>query len=618
MAIAGLLWVAGNAAASPAARPLAQGGAPLLLNYQGRLADPSTSLPKPDGVYTINFSLYNSQGAASATWSETQTVTVTRGLFNVLLGSSQALSATLFDGTNRWLGLKVEGETLDPRVRIASVPYAIQAEEAKNADTVDGEDANAFADAVHSHDDDYVNEGQADSISSTMILTGNVTAVEIADGATLAEILDDDGAGSGLDADMVDGLHASTLITHYQNVIVVAKSGGDHTSINAALASVAGPGPGNTYLIWVAPGIYTETVRMMPYVDIEGAGELATKITHPGFSTAYAGTVEGADHAELRFLTVENTGGDSFAVGIYNNGTSPHLTRVRASASGASTGNYGVHNYWPCAPLMTDVTASAWGGDVCVGVYNHDNASPIMRDVTASASEGDHTYGVYNHENASPTMRGVAASASSGMVCAGVYNHLSSAPMMKDVTASASLGGTNYGVRNECASPTMTDIIASASGGGHSYGVGNADCSPTLTNVTARASGAAVDNAGVKNDHASPTIQNSVLGGGGGAGVCCGLYNIAASPTVRNSVVEGSGGPVNNGIYNTATSGTYTVTLSNCQIVGSSNTVNNSSTFVTLVGASLMDGGPVVGGGTVVCTHVHDETYAPWTGVCPP
>jgi len=30
------------------------------------------------------------------------------------------------------------------------------------------------------------------------------------------------------------------------------------------------------------PGVYTETVTMKPYVDIEGAGELATKITGAG------------------------------------------------------------------------------------------------------------------------------------------------------------------------------------------------------------------------------------------------------------------------------------------------------------------------------------------------
>ncbi len=45
----------------------------------------------------------------------------------------------------------------------------------------------------------YVNEAQGDSVTSAMIV----------DGATLAEILDDDGPGSGLDADLLDGLQGS-------------------------------------------------------------------------------------------------------------------------------------------------------------------------------------------------------------------------------------------------------------------------------------------------------------------------------------------------------------------------------------------------------------------------
>jgi len=53
----------------------------------------------------------------------------------------------------------------------------------------------------HNHDAQYVNEGQAGAITSTMI----------ADGATLSEILDNDGAGSGLDADLLDGQHAAAF-----------------------------------------------------------------------------------------------------------------------------------------------------------------------------------------------------------------------------------------------------------------------------------------------------------------------------------------------------------------------------------------------------------------------
>lgn len=44
------------------------------------------------------------------------------------------------------------------------------------------------------------------------IAAGTVTAAMMQDGAALAEILDDDGAGSGLDADLLDGQHADAFL----------------------------------------------------------------------------------------------------------------------------------------------------------------------------------------------------------------------------------------------------------------------------------------------------------------------------------------------------------------------------------------------------------------------
>ena len=50
-----------------------------------------------------------------------------------------------------------------------------------------------------------------DAVTTAKITDGNVTTAKLADGAALAEILDDDGAGSGLDADLLDGSHASAF-----------------------------------------------------------------------------------------------------------------------------------------------------------------------------------------------------------------------------------------------------------------------------------------------------------------------------------------------------------------------------------------------------------------------
>jgi hypothetical protein len=55
----------------------------------------------------------------------------------------------------------------------------------------------------------YVNEAQDDSVTSAMIVNGAVNSSDLQDGAALAEILDDDGPGSGLDADLLDGQQGS-------------------------------------------------------------------------------------------------------------------------------------------------------------------------------------------------------------------------------------------------------------------------------------------------------------------------------------------------------------------------------------------------------------------------
>ncbi|MGH2522846.1 MAG: hypothetical protein ACRDH2_10125, partial [Anaerolineales bacterium] len=136
----------------------------------------------------------------------------------------------------------------------------------------------------------------------------------------------------------------NTSGTPYQNVVVVAKSGGDFTSIQAALNSITNASATNPYLVWIAPGVYAETVTMKPFVDIEGAGELLTKITAAGSASVNTGTVMGASNAELRFLTVENTGGNTYATAIYNNAASPRISHVAASASGGNQETTGVYS----------------------------------------------------------------------------------------------------------------------------------------------------------------------------------------------------------------------------------------------------------------------------------
>ncbi len=259
--------------------------------------------------------------------------------------------------------------------------------------------------------------------------------------------------------------------SRYKNLIVVAKGGGDFTSIQAALDSITDNSASSPYLIWVAPGTYAEKVTMKEYIDIEGAGELVTKITAPG-STLATGTLVGANNAELRFLTVENTGGSTGATAIYNSSASPKLTHVTAIASGGQT-TYGIFNS-SSSPIMVDVTASASDGAVNLGISNNSSSSPMMMNVTAVASSGAGDNRGVENNSSSVTMINVVATALGGGSgdTRGVVNSSASATMT-NVTAIASGGAFNYGIYNTAASGSYTVKINNSTFSGSTHSLVN-------------------------------------------------------------------------------------------------------------------------------------------------
>jgi len=97
---------------------------PQLLNYQGRLA--SGGGTPLDTTLSITFTIYDAASGRSVKWTEAQSsVVVAGGIFNVLLGSVNPISDTVFSGDERWLGVKVgsDPETI-PRSRLVSVGYS--------------------------------------------------------------------------------------------------------------------------------------------------------------------------------------------------------------------------------------------------------------------------------------------------------------------------------------------------------------------------------------------------------------------------------------------------------------------------------------------------------------
>jgi hypothetical protein len=441
--------------AAPGNAPLAQGGAPAVVSYQGEVRVGGT--PYTGNGY-FKFAVVNAAGN-TAYWSNDGTGTgggeptaavqlaVSDGLFSVLLGDTtlggmtQALTADVFSQPNRylrvWFSANVGGpfSQLTPDTRIAAVPYALQAQEAADADTV-------------------------------------------------------------------DGLHASELGTHYQNVVVVAKSGGDYTSVQTAIDSVVDAAAGNPYLVWVAPGVYSETVTMKPYVHLQGAGQEATVITSTASSSAWPptqATLVLASDASLRDLTVGNGGaGDSnvalmatagmtrtlaadvtaralgggvsnHAIVLTGSGTGVTLQQVSALAENGSAYNLGLINMSGAAAVLRGGSFTGRGGDYAWAIFTRGSGTTLeAMGVSALGENGSNlNVGLYNYYSATAVLRGGVFTGRGGNQTGGVSNAFTSTMTAEDITTLAENGDDNYSLGNyNGAAMTVRGAAVTARGGG--------------------------------------------------------------------------------------------------------------------------------------------------------
>jgi hypothetical protein len=72
---------------------------------------------------------------------------------------------------------------------------------------------------------------------------------------------------------------ATGLGESYQQVVVVAKAGGDFATIQGAIDSILDATANKRYAVYVQPGNYAEAITMKDYVDIIGTGRTNSRIT---------------------------------------------------------------------------------------------------------------------------------------------------------------------------------------------------------------------------------------------------------------------------------------------------------------------------------------------------
>jgi len=448
------------------ASPLLGSGAPTVVSYQGVVMESGTPYT---GTGYFKFAVVNAAGDTSY-WSNDGTssgggeptdgvsLTVDEGLFQVLLGDTgltnmTSLSASTFSGTERYLRVwfstdDITYTLLSPDQQFAAVPYALQAQEAADADTV-------------------------------------------------------------------DGLHASELETHYQNVIIVAKSGGDYTSVQAAIDSITDASASNPYLVWVAPGVYSETVAMKSNVHLQGAGQdvtfISSNIGNASFPPTTATLVLASD-TSLRDLTVENItgGGYSFNVALLATGGAARVlvTDVTVRAQGFETDNYAI-------------------------VFALSGTEVTLQRVTALGENGsNNNYGLLNWNSAEATLREGSYTAIGGVDTAGINNKATMDAL--NVTALGKNGSNiNTGFHNSSSATAMLQGGSfTGRGGSYTYGIYNNGSATTLDaeNITVLAENGSTGNYGIWNTSGAATIFQSLLEGTSNS-----VYRDSGSITISHS-----------------------------------------------------------------------------------
>lgn len=336
---------------------------PHLINYQGRLTD-SIGQPVADATYSVQFSIHaDSTGTFSPPlWTETQDVTTAEGLFDVLLGSVEPISPTLFDGSVRYLGITIASNPEGlPRLPIVSVPYALTAGSVVDAGSAD----------CHSCDSVFINAVGPDQLTASAD-----TALKVTNTGSASEI----GFQSRLETGSTNPVSAIRGITSATSSIFTC----------AGTFEATATGPGAVY------GLYTRTEN--------SAGQTSTGTYSVGKNTgigeALGGYFEAAvdgtgEHIGVKGQAFSYSNADCYGI----QGESNHI------GAGDSYGGY--------------FTASG-GGGARTGIYSTATGATeqtIYGSYTTAANSGNgKTYGGWFQANISPTsdLVGVTGKATAG------------------------------------------------------------------------------------------------------------------------------------------------------------------------------------------------------------
>jgi hypothetical protein len=314
---------------------------PKLMNYQGYLTD-TLEVPIDDSL-DMTFRIFDAATSGTELWSETKTnVAVERGVFSALLGETSAIPDSVFEATDRWLELTIEGtQTLSPRTRITSVGYAYT--------------------STYSDTAEYARNADADSdwtVTDSVLYTG--TYWGLARGGA-GNVLYGDSAHSHVNFGV-----ACTTGTSGQDYRSVTVTGGQHNVARGAFSTIAGGHQNNAYYGYSFIGGGKSNWIVASYGAIVGG--LENEVSGP-----YAAVVGGYhNHANYEYGFIgggyDNEINDAVSYGVISGGYSNDLFGSYSFVGG------GAYNYVPGeGSVVSGGTANEVSGNyavVCGGDYN--------------------------------------------------------------------------------------------------------------------------------------------------------------------------------------------------------------------------------------------------------
>jgi hypothetical protein len=209
----------------------------------------------------------------------------------------------------------------------------------------------------------------------------------------------------------------------WSHVVVVAKSGGDYTTVSDAMNAIS-PSITERYLVLVMPGVYEEQVTLKSFVHLKGAGVDSTLITSAANTTNFnddaAATLRMPADSQISDLGVQNsaTSNDAVAlkilsgnvdtildnvaiqtialggvrhIGLYINTGSPRLNNVDVQAKGGTTFNRGINSV-AATPVIRN-TAVIANGTQPSGLHISGGAPAVLESVI-NATNGTNGNGI--------------------------------------------------------------------------------------------------------------------------------------------------------------------------------------------------------------------------------